>query len=120
MRSSPFDLRAAPGQVRLTLLAALCWRGSAEITDALVELLIGLVHKINARADRRVERATEDLRRVRGKEGVLFRLAEATVEHPDELAAALHRRRDSCAGSPAANRNTPPTPCASPLTAPLR
>jgi hypothetical protein len=25
------------------------------------------------------------LRRVRGKEGILFRLAEAAVEHPDEI-----------------------------------
>ncbi|MGH3951716.1 MAG: Tn3 family transposase, partial [Pseudonocardiaceae bacterium] len=38
------------------------------------------------RADRRVERElTEDLRRVRGKEGILFQLAEAAVEHPDEI-----------------------------------
>ena len=43
-RSYPSDLRAAPRPVRLTLLAALCWERSAEITDALVDLLIGLVH----------------------------------------------------------------------------
>lgn len=85
-RSYPSDLRAAPRPVRLTLLAALCSVRAAEITDALVDLLIGLVHKINTRADRRVERElTEDLRRVRGKEGILFRLAEAAVEHPDDL-----------------------------------
>jgi len=67
------------------LLAALCWVRSAEITDALVDLLIGLVHKINARADRRVERELiDDLRRVRGKESILFRLAEAAIEHPDD------------------------------------
>src|SRR5207302_336619 len=54
-------------------------------TRQLVDLLIGLIHKINTRADRRVERElTEDLRRVRGKEGILFRLAEAAVEHPDD------------------------------------
>lgn len=52
-RSYPSDLRAAGRPVRLTLLAALCWMRSLEITDALVNLLIGLVHKINARADRR-------------------------------------------------------------------
>ena len=75
-RSYPSDLRAAPRPVRLTLLAALCWVRSAEITDALVDLLIGLVHKINARADRRVERELiDELRRVRGKEAILFRLA---------------------------------------------
>ena len=84
-RSYPSDLRAAPRPVRLTLLAALCWVRSAEITDALVDLLIGLVHKINARADRRVERELiDDLRRVRGKESILFRLAEAAIEHPDD------------------------------------
>ncbi|MPZ66640.1 MAG: Tn3 family transposase [Pseudonocardiaceae bacterium] len=85
-RSWPSDLRAASGEVRLTLLAALCWVRQTEVTDALVELLISLVHKVNARAERRVERElTEDLRRVRGKEGILFRLAEAAVDHPDEV-----------------------------------
>lgn len=76
-RAYPSDLRAMPAPVRLTLLAALCWQRSSEITDALVDLLIALVLKINTRADRRVERElTEDLRRVRGKEGILFRIAE--------------------------------------------
>ncbi|MFE9328502.1 DUF4158 domain-containing protein [Nocardia sp. NPDC052278] len=64
-RMFPSHLRDAPEPVRLTLLAALCWMRSAEITDALVELLIELVHRINTHADRRVEKElTEDLRRV--------------------------------------------------------
>ncbi|MEV0043257.1 hypothetical protein AB0H60_07070 [Nocardia rhamnosiphila] len=51
-----------------------------------MDLLISLVLRINTRADRRVERElTEDLRRVRGKEGILFKLAEAAVEHPDDI-----------------------------------
>ena len=84
-RCYPSDLRAMSRPVRLTLLAALCWVRSAEITDALVDLLIGLVHKINTRADRRVERELiDDLRRVRGKEAILLRLAQAAVEHPDD------------------------------------
>jgi hypothetical protein len=33
----PSDLRARPPQVRLTLLAALCWSRTSEITDTLVE-----------------------------------------------------------------------------------
>ena len=78
-------MRKHPRPVRLTLLAALCWSRSAEITDALVELLIGLVHKIDVRADRRVEgELIADLKRVRGKEGLLFSVAEAAVENPDE------------------------------------
>jgi len=81
----PSDLRAAPRSVRLTLLAALCWTRTAEITDGLVDLLIELVHGIGTRAENRVERELiNDLRRVRGKEGILFRLAEAAVEHPEE------------------------------------
>ena len=83
-RCYPSDLRASPEPVRLTLLAALCWSRTAEITDSLVDLLIGLVHKINARAERRVEgELIEDLRRVRGKDGILFRIAEASVAEPD-------------------------------------
>lgn len=80
----PSDLWASAAPVRLTLLACLCWVRTAEITDSLVDLLIGLVHKINARAERRVEgELIDDLRRVRGKEGILFRIAEASVAEPD-------------------------------------
>jgi Domain of unknown function (DUF4158) len=83
-RSYPSDLRASAAPVRLTLLAALCWVRQAELTDALVELLIGLVHKINARAEKKVGRElTADLKRVPGKESILFRLAGAAVDHPD-------------------------------------
>jgi TnpA family transposase len=81
----PSDLRERPRPVRLTLLASLCWARTGEITDGLVELLIGIVHKIGTRAENRVEgELLADLRRVRGKEGILFRLAEAAVEHPDD------------------------------------
>ena len=74
---------AAP--VRLTLLAALCSARTAEITDALVDLLIGAGAEDQHPRGTRVEgELIEDLRRVRGKEGLLFRLAEAAVEHPDD------------------------------------
>jgi hypothetical protein len=80
----PSDLRDRPRPVRLTLLACLCWMRAWEPTDALVELLIALVHKINARAERRVEgELLSDLKRVRGKEGLLFRIAEASTAQPD-------------------------------------
>jgi hypothetical protein len=93
--------------VRLTTL---CSMRASEITDALVELLISLTHKINTRADRRVERElTEDLRRVRGKEAILFRLAEAAVARPDDtVRAALFPvvGRRLCASSSARPRPT--------------
>jgi hypothetical protein len=81
----PSDLRARSQPVRVTLLACLCWSRQTEITDGLVDLLTALVHKIEARAERRVEgELLADLKRVRGKEGLLFQLAEAAVAHPDE------------------------------------
>lgn len=47
-------LRGHPAPTRLTLLASLVWRRQREITDTLVELLISIVHLINARAEKRV------------------------------------------------------------------
>lgn len=72
--------------MRITLLAALCSSRQAEITDALVDPLVALVQKINARAERRVERQlTAELKKVRGKEGILFKLADAAIGKPDKI-----------------------------------
>ncbi|MGW2634047.1 hypothetical protein ACWC2K_32675 [Streptomyces chattanoogensis] len=82
----PSDFRDTSEDVRITLLAALCSSRQAEITDALVDLLVALVHTINARAERRMEtQLTAELRKVRGKEGILFKLATAAVDKPDEV-----------------------------------
>jgi TnpA family transposase len=83
-RLYPSDLRASPAPARLTLLACLCWLRTAEITDSLVDLLIALVHRIDAKAEKRVDSEIEELRRVRGKEAILFAIAEAALDHPDE------------------------------------
>jgi len=83
---APSHLRSHPTPTRLTLLAALVWRRQREITDTLVELLISVVHLINARAEKRVtQELVNELKRVRGKENILFRMAEAAVTHPDEI-----------------------------------
>jgi TnpA family transposase len=69
----------------LTLLAVLCSMRAQEITDGLVELLIQIVHKIDVRAEKRVEEEyANEFRRLANKEGILYRIAEASVEHPDE------------------------------------
>ncbi|MGW7824433.1 hypothetical protein ACWGLF_41605 [Streptomyces puniciscabiei] len=81
----PSDFRDTAEDARATLLAALCSARQAEITDALVDLLVALVQKITARAERRAERQlTAELKKVRGKEGILFKLADAAIGKPDE------------------------------------
>ena len=51
-----------------------------------MDLLIDTVHRIGAKAEQRVERELiEDLKRVSGKNGLLFQLAEATLAHPDGI-----------------------------------
>jgi hypothetical protein len=55
----------------------------------LVDLLIDVVDKIRTHAESRVEgELVRELKRVRGKQGLLFALAEAAVEHPDETVRA--------------------------------
>ncbi|WP_165781476.1 DUF4158 domain-containing protein [Streptosporangium minutum] len=56
MRMYPSDFESAPEPIRYTLLAALCWTRLAELVDGLVELLVGLIYKINARAEWKVEK----------------------------------------------------------------
>lgn len=70
--------------MRHAVVAAFLWSRSREITDELVELLIGIVHRIGARAERKVvSELVSDFKRVRGKQGLLFRVAEAALDTPE-------------------------------------
>jgi hypothetical protein len=82
---SPSHLRTHPAEVRLTLLAALLHAREREITDTLVDPLISTVHRINARADRRVtQELVNAFKKVTGKENLLFSIAEAALDAPDD------------------------------------
>lgn len=85
-RMFPSDFAACTAPVRYTLLAALCFTRQSEITDALVQLMIDLIHKINARAERRVEKEMIDgLSQVPGKASIFRKLVTAAVGRPDGL-----------------------------------
>ncbi|MFX8231017.1 hypothetical protein ABTL16_19690, partial [Acinetobacter baumannii] len=57
-----------------------------EIIDGLIELLLQIVHRIGVRAESKVEKELlADFRQVRGKTGLLFRLAEAAVDQPEGI-----------------------------------
>ncbi|MET8862926.1 hypothetical protein ABZW11_08210 [Nonomuraea sp. NPDC004580] len=85
MRMYPSDFAACSAPVRYTLPAALCWTRQAELVDGLVEVLIGLIHRINARAERRVEQELiGQLAAVPGKRGIFTTMVNAALSKPDE------------------------------------
>jgi len=82
----PYELRRHPDPVRSTLLAAWAADRSAELTDNLIETLVQTIERIDTTAQHRVEQELlADFRRVTGKTGLLFRVAEASVERPDGI-----------------------------------
>jgi TnpA family transposase len=80
------ELRRHPEPVRYTLLAAFFLLRSMEITDNLIDLLIQLIHKIGVRAERKVDKELiKDFRKVNGKTGILFQMADAALNKPDGI-----------------------------------
>jgi hypothetical protein len=87
---SPSHLRDHPVELRVTLLAALLHTREREITDTRVDLLISTVHRINARAERRVtQELVNAFKKVTGKENILFAIAEAALDAPDDPVRAV-------------------------------
>ena len=81
---APYEIRRHPETARLTWLAAFVYLRGRSLTDDLVDLLIETIHHIGARAERRVERELlDDLRRVSGKQNLLFQVADASLDQPD-------------------------------------
>jgi len=78
------EIRRHPLELKLTLLAAFARSRQFEVTDNLVDLLLYLIHKIQIRAEKRVEQEImREIKRVSGKQELLFRLAETAVANPD-------------------------------------
>ena len=83
---APYELRRHLQAARLTWLAAFGHLHGRTLTDDLADLLIETIHHIGARAERRVERELlDDLKRVAGKQNLLFDLAGAVLEQPDGI-----------------------------------
>src|SRR5215217_6675655 len=81
---APWELRRHSETIRLALLVFACASREAEIVDALVELLIQVTHRITTKAEKRViEGLLADAVQVRGKAGILFKIAEAALDKPD-------------------------------------
>jgi TnpA family transposase len=82
---SPVHLREHPQPTKLALLCALLHLREREVTDALAQLLISTVHRINARSEEKViTELVNDFKRVTGKETLLRKIAEASLGTPDD------------------------------------
>jgi TnpA family transposase len=78
------ELQRHPDPVRYTLLAAFCWQRRREIIDTLVDLLLDLIHRLGIRAEHKVEKVVlREIKRVQGKQRLLYELAEVAVEQPE-------------------------------------
>jgi len=75
--------RRHPDPIRYGLVTLFCYAKTQEITDRLVELLLHIVRKMGVNAEKRVDEALlADFKRVTGKTGILFQMAEASLDHP--------------------------------------
>src|SRR5271157_1269179 len=92
-----WELRRHPERIRLPLLAFWCVPRQAEVIDGLVELLIQVTHRITVKAERRaLEELVEEAVEVRGKAGILLRVAEAAVGSPEGVVGVTRRFVQNC------------------------
>ena len=80
------ELRRHSPAIRYSMVAMFCWRRRQQLTDALVDLLLQLIHNLGNRAEKRIDqRQFATFKKIRGKAHLLFKLAEATVDQPDGI-----------------------------------
>ncbi len=75
--------RRHPDSIRYGLVTLFCYVRTQESTDRLIELLLHIVRKMGVNAEKRVDKELlADFKRVTGKTGLLFHMAEASLDHP--------------------------------------
>jgi TnpA family transposase len=78
------ELRRHPDRVKYPLLAIYCRLRTEEITDTLVQMLFQITHGVDKHAENRaINEYVADVKRVRGKPELLYKIAKAAVENPD-------------------------------------
>ncbi|PRP68684.1 DDE transposase [Chromobacterium amazonense] len=78
------ELRRHPPAIRYSMVAMFCWRRQQQLIDALIDLLMQVIHNLGARAEKKIDKKQfAAFKKVRGKAKLLFKLAEATVNQPE-------------------------------------
>ena len=80
---TPYLLRQHKDAIRYSLMAAFCIQRSQEITDNLIEILTQIIKRIDNRAEKRInQQLIEEFKKVSGKTGLLYRIAEVSIAEP--------------------------------------
>jgi hypothetical protein len=78
------EIRRHPDFKKYSQLAIYCHLRAEEITDSLVQMLFQITHGVDKHAENRVVKEyVADIKRVRGKPELLFRIANAALDNPD-------------------------------------
>ena len=80
------ELRRHPDFKKYSQLAIYCQLRAEEVTDTLVQMLFQITHGVDKHAENRVlKEYVADIRRVRGKPELLFKIAHAAIENPNGI-----------------------------------
>ncbi|WP_144876459.1 DUF4158 domain-containing protein, partial [Hyella patelloides] len=83
---TPYLLRQHKDAIRYTLMAAFCIQRAQEITDSLIEILTTIIKRIDNRAEKRInQELIEEFKKVSGKTGLLYRIAEVSIAEPNGI-----------------------------------
>jgi hypothetical protein len=84
-----YELRRHPDATRYTLLAVFCSQRTGEVTDSLVDLLLLVIRRIGAKAEKHVKKQyLDDIQTVEDKQKLLRQVAEAALAGPDKTVRA--------------------------------
>lgn len=80
-----WKVKQHPENIRYGLYTMFLYWRQREIIDGLIELFIQIVHRLSARAERKlVKTLLSDFQKVHGKTALLFRIAEAALNNPND------------------------------------
>ncbi len=84
-----YELRRHPDATRYTLLAAFCQQRTGEVTDSLVDLLLLVIRRIGAKAEKHIKKQyLDEIQTVDGKQRLLRQVAEASLAGPEKTIRA--------------------------------
>ncbi len=84
-----YELRRHPDATRYTLLSAFCQQRTGEVMDSLVDLLLLVIRRIGAKAEKHVKKQyLDEIQTVEGKQRLLRRVAEASLASPEKTIRA--------------------------------